>query len=45
MVAIKGWTWSETMLSWAVAIREPKVCQENRVLKCKMGPVYVFDLR
>jgi len=36
MVAIKVWTWSETMLRWAVAFtrcpigtKGPKVCQEN----------------
>jgi len=36
MVAIKGWTWSETMLRQAVAFKRcpigtkgPKVCQEN----------------
>jgi len=35
MVAIKGWTWSETMLRYGVAFKrcpigtkEPEVCQE-----------------
>ncbi len=35
-VVIKGWTWSETILRWAVAFKRcsvgtkgPKVCQEN----------------
>jgi len=36
MVAIKGWTWSETMLMYAMAFKRcpigtkgPKVCKEN----------------
>jgi len=29
MVAINGWTWSETMLRCPISTKGPKVCQEN----------------